>query len=96
MWPALFALVTLAAPSNMERLGSDFLPCPDGTSVEREMYDPDPADRNAFVLVFKRGARILAIFDSRALTVTMASGEVVDAVTAVQRWPSPCLFPQGL
>ncbi len=93
---ALPAGAALKPPVGIERLGSDMLPCPDGTQIEREVWDPDPTNRNAFILVFKRGEEIVAIFDSLSMTLTLASGEEIDIVTAAQRWPSPCQFPLGV
>lgn len=92
--PLLFA-VALVAPAGAEPIGSEMGMCPDGSLIEREMYDPDPADPNAVIVIFKRGDQAIALLDSRNMQITLASGQKLDLVEAKRRYPTPCDLPSS-
>lgn len=98
MWLALFVLasVTLTPPPGAELLGGDAIPCPDGTIVTREVYDPDPADPNAAIILFKRGPQTIALLDTKQLTMRLMSGQTMTLDEIKHRWTSPCELPAGL
>lgn len=93
---ATFAVLALAPPPGAEQLGSDKIPCPDGSIVTRDAYDPDPSNPNAVILIYRRGEKPMAMLDSVALTLTLASGEVVTLDRVKMRWQSPCELPDPI
>ncbi len=94
--PLVFAVAVLTAPTDAESIGSRYASCPDGSIMEFAMYDPDPNDPNAVIVLYKRGPLVIAKLDSRNMTLTLASGQVLDIVTAKERFATPCDIPQGV
>jgi hypothetical protein len=93
--PALLAVV-LAPPPGAEQLGADKIPCPDGSVVVREAYDPDPSNPRAVIIIYKRGEKPIALLDSVAMTLTLADGEVITLDRVGRRWQTPCELPLGV
>jgi hypothetical protein len=92
------SLLTVAySPPNFEGmtpLGTQSGECPDGVTMEVTLYDPDPSDPEALIVVFKKEGFPVGLLDAKANTLYVyADKKVYPLEEAKEKWPTACDFP---
>lgn len=91
----LLLVVALILPPQDQYVTSRYGMCPDGQVLEQQLYDPDPKDNGAIIVVYKRGDHVLAVLDSRTKQIRLANGQTLTIDQAQERYGSPCNLPDG-
>ena len=69
--------------------------CPDGTAIEAQLYDANPDDPEAAVVLFKREGRPVGALDSKADTIYVyADRKTYTLSEAQEKYASPCDLPR--
>lgn len=92
----LLTAATSGAPdiSKAPIIGNQFGLCPDGTVIEKVVYDADPNDPEAAFVVFKRAEDIVAIWDTKKGEIYVTADNKVYSLDEMRdKYPSPCDIP---
>lgn len=94
----LAVALAVAAPAPVlkdeQYLGTQFGICPDGSALQVDLYDPDPSDPDALLIVFRRETGIVAILDDKNKQLWVSARQAwLPLAEAAGLWATPCQLP---